>query len=379
MITPCIYYWSCGCVSSVMIYSIRRLSSLHSCKIWHEHVNYCKKFSLTNHSTNANCNYPRHRSITSQNNSHKPATQSLSRWIRSLILFWVNKQSHGTKIRDLHAIDNLNELCIYLSNIQIKDSTGTLVTRNDKTKEQLLAQRFETLYLLHKKLLVRELAGGTSIKHLVITLNSYTRLKSLFPGHINQIYVMSQELVESLATTLTYNAQPLVNINEQDVSLLLNGMSKLNIRHKIVLKLLENLLLRQLENKTLFVETFSPQGISLVLNAFQKFDWTSSPYLLMAISQFALKIIKKFTLTQLSVTCHALWKLQLSDVYIKPLLKHLDKTLATNDDEIDLKILSISLYTFGKLEYFPELSKDIITRGLAKECSENLDNYGVER
>ncbi|GFE53682.1 hypothetical protein BaOVIS_010860 [Babesia ovis] len=209
------------------------------------------------------------------------------------------------------------------------------------------------------------------------------------------------KLLRRYALELIPTARSLVaEMNEQDLSLVLNSMSKLGITADELLLTANNTLMSHLrehykhESRSRFgmppkaecnlISQMTPQGASLIINCFAKSNVPLDEGVLKHIvNRFLPANLENFLPQQLVTLLHGFMKLNVKQRDVLVALKHLDKLAASECEESNAKMLSASLYTFGKYNHFPvALASNlaIVGRHQPLVCSElELSNmyYGI--
>ncbi|EDO06837.1 uncharacterized protein BBOV_IV004760 [Babesia bovis T2Bo] len=211
------------------------------------------------------------------------------------------------------------------------------------------------------------------------------------------------KVLRQYVTDLIPLARPLVfNMNEQDLSLVLNSISKINVPGDLLLETANEALVSHLREyyehdqpvRNVYgrlpkfgynlISELTPQGASLIINCFAKSNISLDRGVINHIvNRFLPSNLEQFSSQQLVTILHGFMKLDVKSSDVRSSLVALDSILATACTEDNMKLLSASLYTFGKYNHFPKASSgklDLVGNSRPIQCTElELSNiyYGL--
>lgn len=246
---------------------------------------------------------------------------------------------------------------------------------------------------------------GMQPKDISLVLNAYAKIydnSQQSKGYLQKHYVDTRRLMKLYVLQMFPEARRLVGqMNEQDLSLVLNCASKLGVVDDEFLTVANNTLVRHLrahygsesdecakdksQGQSNLLSQFTPQGMSLVLNCFSKSNVAlDEGVLAFIVHKYLPRNLNNFLTHQLVVLMHSFLKLKVPFKDISATLCHLDRVVAAEYDERNTKLLSACLYTFGKYNCMPtEIAKHMNSETSTKTvvgCSElELSNlyYGL--
>ncbi|GIX66220.1 MORN motif repeat containing protein [Babesia caballi] len=203
-------------------------------------------------------------------------------------------------------------------------------------------------------------------------------------GYVSQMVPVARSLVPRM--------------NEQDLSLVLNCVSKMGVPADELLTVANSTLANHLhahyrrESSTAgepqlaehnLISQLTPQGASLVVNCFAKYTFPLNEAVFNHIlHRFIPEHLHRFLPQQLVVLLHGFLRLNVPLRDVRPALNHLDRLVSADGAWSNPKLLSASLYTFGKYNFLPtETARVLNTATPARlRCSElELGNvyYGL--
>ncbi|ORM39742.1 uncharacterized protein BXIN_0125 [Babesia sp. Xinjiang] len=261
---------------------------------------------------------------------------------------------------------------------------------------------------LQQRALLLGKSGALRPKDASLVLNAYAKIYQT----VNQSHAMSSHqwkgvprLLRHYATEIIPTARSLVSdMNEQDLSLVLNCMSKMGIQADELLKVASRELVRHLRGhfgqetyghkashvlpkaKYNLFSQLTPQGASLIVNSFAKSNVALDESVIGHIlHRFLPENLERFLPQQLAMLLHGFMKFNVPKRDVHTSLCHLDQLVASEFAGTNAKLLSASMYTFGKYNFLPlALARklDGITQSKPMRCSElEISNiyYGLGR
>ncbi|KAK1442120.1 hypothetical protein BgAZ_401500 [Babesia gibsoni] len=240
---------------------------------------------------------------------------------------------------------------------------------------------------LQRRALLLGSSGNINQKDISLVLNAYAKIyhtSQQFRGTPQKIVTERHRLLRQYVSQILPATVPLVpRMNEQDLSLVLNCASKLGVMNDELLTVANETLVTQLRQHykngycsknssdtqrqvpdkdgitqshtdNNILSQFTPQGVSLVVNCFAKSNVAlDEGVLTFIVHHYLPKNLDRFITQQLVVMMHSLLKLKVPLKEVVVPLRHMDRVMAMEFDERKTKLLSASLYTFGKYSYMP--------------------------
>ncbi|GBE59751.1 hypothetical protein, conserved [Babesia ovata] len=240
---------------------------------------------------------------------------------------------------------------------------------------------------LHQRILLLGRSGSLSSKDASLVLNAYAKVYQCTkqPQSTSKVQwdVVSRKLKWCAEQLLPVARRLVAEMNEQDLSLVLNCVSKLGLPANDLLNAANEALTSQLvahyghesqgdtnagapEPCSNVISQLTPQGASLVVNSFAKSDVALDDAVLNHIvHRFLPSHLEQFLPQQLAVLLHGFLKYNVPTKDLYSALKHLDRSMSIAPVESNPKLLSSALYTFGKYNYLPaELARQMeLVRG----------------
>ncbi|KAK2197246.1 hypothetical protein BdWA1_000245 [Babesia duncani] len=206
---------------------------------------------------------------------------------------------------------------------------------------------------LHKRLISLNRNGSTSPKDVSLAMNAYAKMYQCMQGEIKlQLKQYIKELFPKAQSFM-----PLMN--EQDFSLVLNAMSKLNMFDEQLLMHANHVLetnlndVSKLTKGNNLISQLTPQSVALILNAFAKANVKMNEQVLtFMIKDYVMENINSFLVKHLVILLHACNKMDVQVSMVLPILDHLDSVLE-RDKVYTLQLVSTALYTFAKYNIVP--------------------------
>ncbi|EAN33515.2 hypothetical protein TpMuguga_01g00271 [Theileria parva strain Muguga] len=208
-------------------------------------------------------------------------------------------------------------------------------------------------------------------KDVSLSLNSYAKFYQNLHSNrsYNHLYnlIPTDNIKRYVSQLLSIANKNIQHMNEQDLSLVLNCISKINVNHDAFLKSSNKLLYNSLQEfyrKGLTLEddsssdnlmkNITPQGVSLLLNCFSKSNIELDPSVLdFFVDEYVGKLVEKFQINQLIVTLNSFLKFKIPLTRVFKAVKTADIMLKESEKEYNMKLISTSLYTFAKYNYQP--------------------------
>uniref|UniRef100_A0A3B0MQ22 Uncharacterized protein n=1 Tax=Theileria annulata TaxID=5874 RepID=A0A3B0MQ22_THEAN len=208
-------------------------------------------------------------------------------------------------------------------------------------------------------------------KDVSLSLNSYSKFyqnlhSSRTYSHLYKL-IPTDNIKRYVSQLMKIANKNIEHMNEQDLSLVLNCISKINVNHDEFLKSSNKLLhnsLKEFYRKGLTLEddsnsdnlmkNMTPQGVSLLLNCFSKSNIELDANVLdFFVDEYVTKLVEKFQINQLIVTINAFLKFKIPLSRVFKAVKTADRMLKESQKEYTMKLISTSLYTFAKYNYQP--------------------------
>ncbi|CDR95868.1 hypothetical protein, conserved [Babesia bigemina] len=228
---------------------------------------------------------------------------------------------------------------------------------------------------LHQRVLLLGRSGSLRSKDASLVLNAYAKVYQC----TSQPQATSKAQWDIVSRKLRWCAEQLLpvarrlvtDMNEQDLSLVLNCVSKLGLSADDLLNAANDALANNLvahyraesqsgndpgapETGRNVISQLTPQGASLVVNSFAKSDVALNDAVLNHIvHRFLPSHLEQFLPQQLAVLLHGFLKYSVPAKDLYGALKHLDRSMSIAPVESNPKLLSSALYTFGKYNYLP--------------------------
>ncbi|AFZ80327.1 hypothetical protein BEWA_031800 [Theileria equi strain WA] len=163
-------------------------------------------------------------------------------------------------------------------------------------------------------------------------------------------------------------------MNEQDLSLFLNAVTKLEIQHNGIMRQTNELLYNDLrdyykgtDGNDNLIRNMNPQGIALILNCFSRSDINFDVQVMnYVINQYLPQNHEKFETRHLAIVLHSSLRMNFMFRNVWKVIVATDERLSKQPSDYSIKLLSTLLYTFSKYKYFPSLSLPEILKFLHK-------------
>ncbi|UKJ87784.1 hypothetical protein MACJ_000224 [Theileria orientalis] len=232
---------------------------------------------------------------------------------------------------------------------------------------------YKSLELLHGKIMDLNAKSMLEPKHVSLSLNSYAKFYDNLTSN-NRLYkfnLITTKHINNYASQLLKIATKNVDyMNEQDLSLVLNCISKMNIKNHEFLNTSNELLNRSLEEFTRLglnfeeesysdnlIKNMTPQGLALLLNCYSKSDVELNRSLItFFVEKYIPKMKEMFSINHLIMSLHGFLKYNVQLMKLLSSLKTADKMLSGSSEHYTMKLISFALYTLSKYNFYPSLS-----------------------
>ncbi|UKK00194.1 hypothetical protein MACK_000264 [Theileria orientalis] len=232
---------------------------------------------------------------------------------------------------------------------------------------------YKSLELLHGKIIDLSAKSMLEPKHVSLSLNSYAKFYDNLTSNL-RLYkfnlITSKQINNYVSQLLKIATKHVDYMNEQDLSLVLNCISKMNIKNHEFLNTSSELLNRSLEefnrlglnleeedDSDNLIKTMTPQGLALLLNCYSKSDVELNRSLIkFFVENYIPKMKEKFSINHLIMSLHGFLKYNVHLVKLLSSLKTADKMLSESCEHYTMKLISFALYTLSKYNFYPSLS-----------------------
>nr|PVC52293.1 hypothetical protein MACL_00000896 [Theileria orientalis] len=234
---------------------------------------------------------------------------------------------------------------------------------------------YKSLELIHGKIMDLDARSMLDPKHVSLSLNSYAKFYDSLNSS-NRLYkfnlITTKHINNYVSQLLRIATKKVDYMNEQDLSLVLNCISKMNIKNHEFLSTSNDLLNRSLEEYTRLglsleeengsdnlIKSMTPQGLALLLNCYSKNGVELNRNVLnFFVENYIPKMKDRFSINHLIMSLHAFLKYNVPVLNLLSSLKTADKMLSGGQEHYTMKLISFALYTLSKYNFYPSLSID---------------------